>query len=33
QQYFDFLDSLCNDDAKAVLFQNEMENPEMHNEG
>ncbi|MGC7979792.1 amidophosphoribosyltransferase, partial [Salmonella enterica] len=22
-----------NDDAKAVLFQNEMENLEMHNEG
>ncbi|NAW43661.1 amidophosphoribosyltransferase [Salmonella sp. gx-f4] len=33
QQYLDFLDSLRNDDAKAVLFQNEMENLEMHNEG
>ena len=33
KQYLDFLDSLRNDDAKAVLRQNEAENLEMHNEG
>ncbi|HBX3835003.1 TPA: amidophosphoribosyltransferase, partial [Klebsiella pneumoniae] len=27
------LDSLRNDDAKAVQLQNEVENLEMHNEG
>ncbi|MBZ4275055.1 hypothetical protein LAN30_20835, partial [Mycobacterium tuberculosis] len=33
QQYLDYLDSLRNDDAKAVQLQNEGENLEMHNEG
>ena len=33
QQYLDYLDSLRNDDAKAVQLQNEVENLEMHNEG
>ncbi|QUJ07357.1 hypothetical protein KCP70_03020 [Salmonella enterica subsp. enterica] len=34
QQYLRLPDSLRNDDAKAVLFQNEMENPcSTHNEG
>ncbi|MCP6743912.1 phosphoribosyl transferase, partial [Klebsiella pneumoniae] len=28
-----YLDSLRNDDAKAVQLQNEVENLEMHNEG
>ncbi len=31
--YLDFLDTLRNDDAKAVQRQNEVENLEMHNEG
>ena len=33
QGYLDFLDTLRNDDAKAVQRQNEVENLEMHNEG
>lgn len=33
QQYLDYLDSLRNDDAKAVQRLNEVENLEMHNEG
>ncbi len=33
QSYLDFLDTLRNDDAKAVQRQNEVENLEMHNEG
>lgn len=33
QQYLDYLDSLRNDDAKAVQLQNEVESLEMHNEG
>jgi len=33
QQYLEYLESLRNDDAKAVLRQNEVENLEMHNEG
>ena len=33
QQYLDYLDSLRNDDAKAVQLQTEVENLEMHNEG
>lgn len=33
QGYFDFFDTLRNDDAKAVQRQNEVENFEMHNEG
>lgn len=31
QGYLDFLDTLRNDDAKAVQRQNEVENLEMHN--
>nr|AAA24453.1 amidophosphoribosyltransferase (EC 2.4.2.14) [Escherichia coli] len=33
QGYLDFLDTLRNDDAKAVQRQSEVENLEMHNEG
>ena len=33
QQYLDYLDSLRNDDAKAVQLQNDLESLEMHNEG
>lgn len=33
QQYLDYLDSLRNDDAKAVQMQNDLESLEMHNEG
>ncbi|MGN3971061.1 phosphoribosyl transferase, partial [Cronobacter sakazakii] len=32
-QYLEYLESLRNDDAKAVMRQNEVENLEMHNEG
>lgn len=32
-QYLEYLDSLRNDDAKAVMLQNEAESLEMHNEG
>jgi len=33
QQYLEYLQSLRNDDAKAMQRQNEVENLEMHNEG
>ncbi len=33
QRYLDYLESLRNDDAKAVQMQNEVENLEMYNEG
>jgi len=33
QQYLDYLDSLRNDDAKAVQMANDLESLEMHNEG
>ncbi|XBS68651.1 amidophosphoribosyltransferase [Acerihabitans sp. KWT182] len=33
QRYLDYLESLRNDDAKAVRMQNEVENLEMYNEG
>jgi len=33
QKYLDYLDSLRNDDAKAVQMANDLESLEMHNEG
>ncbi len=33
QQYLEYLESLRNDDAKALQRQNEVENLELHNEG
>ena len=33
QEYLEYLESLRNDDSKAIQRQNEVENLEMHNEG